>query len=248
MHVTMLSFERAKEKVSVHYDGDTSQLVSINRGGILADTPEQIQNMLEMVEAASDGGEPPFGDMDIVYVQNRFARPSHSGYRDLRLYLRDRDQIISMLRVVSRPFERETYHAGSMIEWQIARMVADRHLDDDQFYYPYVLVRDNFLRDEPDSLHMVSGFSSVGAAHFYAFCRLSQSLRELRSISTSAPGLIDNWMLFGEDAMVIDSEEAALSDQPIESRMIDCDSIGMPLWLGDDSRGFFKVPILAHEA
>ncbi len=48
MHLFSLDFERAKEKVEVHYGGDASYLVTINRAGMLLDTHEQISAPLSM--------------------------------------------------------------------------------------------------------------------------------------------------------------------------------------------------------
>lgn len=243
MHVITLDYERCKEKIAVHYGGDASSLVTINRGGLLLDTAEQIGSLIRTIEAPPEDRGGPFDDQEIVHVSNRFATPSPSGYRDLKFYLRNEVGFISTFLVVSRSFERLAFFETSKQEWSMVMTVANTFLDGQGGSYPYVLVRDNFLRDEPDSIHMVSGFASSEEASFYGLSRLNGSLTELKQISRSAQDLIDNWILFGEDLAIVLEDGAVLFDQAIEARIMDCDIAGMPQWSGDDGRDYFKVQI-----
>lgn len=245
MHVITLDYERAKEKVEVHYDGDAAKLITINRGGFLLDTAEQISSLIRIIEMHPEERDDAFGNLEIIQIANRFASPAETGYRDLKFYARDEDGCISVFRAVSRPYERETFFETSNHEWQLAMMVANTLIDGQGINHPYVLVKDNFLRDEPDSLHMVSGFSSAQEASIYGLSRFLGSLAELKKISLTTQDLVDNWILFGENTSVVLKDGIVQFDQAIEARLIDCDIEGMPKWRDDEGRDYFKAQILA---
>ena len=144
-----------------------------------------------------DSQDGPFADMQVVHVANRFAEPAPTGYRDFKAYLRAQNGHISTLRVVSRPFERSVFFETSKNKWEIARIMATAHVRAGDCSYPIVLVGDNYLFDEADSLHMIAGFASDDDAIRYGLSRMWGRLAELKKISQSVEDLIDNGFVKG---------------------------------------------------
>ncbi|MCB1881206.1 MAG: hypothetical protein KDI54_14335 [Gammaproteobacteria bacterium] len=191
-----------------------------------------------------DSQDGPFADMQVVHVANRFAEPAPTGYRDFKAYLRAQNGHISTLRVVSRPFERSVFFETSKNKWEIARIMATAHVRAGDCSYPIVLVGDNYLFDEADSLHMIAGFASDDDAIRYGLSRMWGRLAELKKISQSVEDLIDNWFLFGENISVQLQEGYVSFDDPLEARIVDCDLDPALHWAGDQGEKYFKAPIL----
>ncbi len=129
-------------------------------------------------------------------------------------------------------------------KWEIARIMATAHVRAGDCSYPIVLVGDNYLFDEADSLHMIAGFASDDDAIRYGLSRMWGRLAELKKISQSVEDLIDNWFLFGENISVQLQEGYVSFDDPLEARIVDCDLDPALHWAGDQGEKYFKAPIL----
>ncbi len=209
----------------------------------MLETAEEIKRLIDWSHDRSVEGLEAFSDMELVHIANRFAMPSDSGYRDLKLYLRSSNGFVSCLRVASRPFERQTFFSTSSHWWQAFEAKHEELSQTMDQHGPVVIIRDNYLKDEPDHAHYLSGFQSNDEAATYALSRFHQSLSEVKRISNSVDDLIDNWMMFGENVGVLLEDGLFPFDSSIHARILEVDMSEIPLWDGDDESQYLKHPI-----
>ena len=93
--------ERAEQKVAAQYDGDASRLLDITRATLVFDTMDQIN--LQQIEADLHTVSP---GSRIIYVNDRFAHPASSGYRDMSLYIQMPNGHIVSLRIQLAEMQR----------------------------------------------------------------------------------------------------------------------------------------------
>ncbi|HEX6776988.1 MAG TPA: hypothetical protein VF099_02250 [Ktedonobacterales bacterium] len=93
--------ERAEQKIAAQYDGDASRLLDIARATLVFDTMDQIN--LQQLEADLQTVLP---GSQIIYVNDRFAHPVPSGYRDMSLYIRMPNGHIVSLRIQLAEMQR----------------------------------------------------------------------------------------------------------------------------------------------
>lgn len=103
--------ERAEQKIAAQYDGDASRLLDIARATLVFDTMDQIN--LQQLEADLQTVLP---GSQIIYVNDRFAHPAPSGYRDMSLYVRMPNGHIVSLRIQLAEMQRAAAEEHTLYE------------------------------------------------------------------------------------------------------------------------------------
>lgn len=103
--------ERAEQKIASQYDGDASRLLDIARATLVFDTMDQIN--LQQLEADLQTVLP---GSQIIYVNDRFAHPAASGYRDMSLYVRMPNGHIVSLRIQLAEMQRAAAEEHTLYE------------------------------------------------------------------------------------------------------------------------------------
>ncbi len=198
--VLTLDRHRAQERVDTFFDGQAARMLDYNRAIIPTTETQQIASIIDDLEESFH--EP---GSTVVGINNRFAEPAKSGYRDLKFLVQDKKSgHVSTTRVVHVGLEEDTFFPMLQSFWAIRSIIARSIMRQHAYSGPAVLVSENFLKDDLDSCFMITGFPDRSWASRYAVARLKDNLRSLRGISTSTDHLRMNWIFLGEDLAIID--------------------------------------------
>ncbi len=88
--------ERIQQKIAEQYKGDASRILDIARGTIKFDTFEQVKQTQTQIESTLKKFAP---NTQIVHTLDRFANPTESGYRDIKLNIRMSNGHIAELQI-----------------------------------------------------------------------------------------------------------------------------------------------------
>ena len=189
---------RATERANVHFNARIQDLDGLLRICYAAHSPQEIRNLLENLDEVADKF-----DGEIIKVINRFAKPSPLGFRDLRILLSfpESPGYTGCLRVVASQMYESSFACLPYMAASVS-IAAEKTLSKMGIASSYIVVIDNFTRDEPESLTLVYGFPSFEIAKHYAETRFRQCLATLNKQVCTLEELRLAWMQQGEDIIV----------------------------------------------
>ena len=193
-----LDERRATERASVHFNARIQDLDGLLRICYAAHSPQQIIDILANLDEVAD----KFNGK-IIRVINRFAEPSPLGFRDLRILLSfpESPGYTGCLRVVASQMYESSFECLPYMAANVS-IAAEQTLSKMGIISSYIVVIDNFTRDEPESLTLVYGFPSFEIAKHYAETRFRQCLATLNEQVCTLEELRLAWMQQGEDIIV----------------------------------------------
>lgn len=193
-----LDRRRITERALIHFNNDLCELDDYQRVCIQLDTADQVR---ELIAKLNDNSE--FNGHRILRVNNRFAKPSPLGFRDIKWYipLDESDDTIACFRAVASSFYKPnlltlshyTQIAAAIAAAQLSRSGKDSH---------FVLVLDNFWPDDSRFLSLVYGFDSHLDAKHYATTRFKHRVKILKEQANNMDQLQIAWLQLGENMAV----------------------------------------------
>jgi hypothetical protein len=198
LHPPIRDRRRTELKVLHAYGNDASRALDIVRAGILVETVDELYATLSLLDEKSGG----LG-YEIVGFQDRVKDPTRHGYRDLLLHLRLKSGfIVAMQMQLLRMLEAKTRAHSLYVKSQRIRTQARSRREHS------VLVCDLFNYQVEEEEFMLEGFPSPDRAREFARRWVRDSVEGFRGRRRTADEHRLLWVLFGEDAVVIEAEYA----------------------------------------
>ena len=221
-----LDYRRALEKTAVHLRGDPTKLVSAHRHCMLVDSAEQVSKVVNLLEKEVTGPQ-----IDIVSINNRFAKPDPTGYRDLTVLLQDKSTgAVITWRVVHAAFEISTFFRTAPGDWEIRRLLTRTTVGNAMQDSPIVVVSDNYLRYSDHCLTAVYGFATKAEAMYYAVARFKNSIGMLAKNAVSTQDLRYSWLVHGEDVAILTGRTFHYLSQDLMAYMLQIRIPNSPYW------------------
>jgi hypothetical protein len=190
--------ERTAIKVRYAYGNDASRALDILRAAVLLNSPEALHAALGAFETGLRQAK-----WEIAGATDRIKNPTPGGYRDLLLYLRLPNDFICTLQFQLYPMLAAKAQAHPLYV-EARRIVARASATQ-----PYsVLICDLFNYQMEEEEFVLGGFSSLEQAREFARRWVRDSVEELRAKGRKREEHRLLWLLFGEDALVIEDAYA----------------------------------------
>ena len=194
----VLDQHRVRERISLCCNGDARRLVDRLRIAIPVDDARTVSAVLaDAVQALR---------AEIVAKDDRFKHPAPDGHRDLQAHIRlpNASDEVATLMIVSI----EMLEAKRRCLPLEARLNAGQAVLSAEASGPLVVVSDLFNYVRPKATLCFTGFDSLQTATDFARRRVRDNIRSLHNTALSIYLLRLSWLMYGEDVIVVQNDEA----------------------------------------
>jgi hypothetical protein len=177
------------------YANDASRVCDVVRAAVVIDDPDEAYETLALLDES----------VEIAGVLDRFKEPSQTGYRDMLAHVRAANGHVCAIQIQAYRILKARADAHPLyIEIQTIETRARARSN--QHYGYSVLIVDLFNYQLEREEFLIEGFSGFPHACEFARRWTRDSVEEFRCAGRRPEEHSLLWTIFGEDAVVIDSE------------------------------------------